>query len=448
MRATGNSPIRGRHGWAAWVCFAFFAFAGTGFAEVRVSLPLEGHYRPGRYMPVIVYSSDTSDVTLSAEGAIPTVVEGPTPSGGRIVPILMLSSAANEIRWSTGAAAGTAPTPLRALTARERLVGVERADMLAPGALFGSAVVLKIVLPDEPLSGAPAVWEALDAALLERDTLGRLAWVRDLSAGGTILGYRLNGSVEGSGDAAADRAGWEAMDGWSILRPGIAGPATAGYSEAAYRPTWGWEPGRPEAYRHRVLLAAGVFVLLSCAALLPARPRARIAALGILVVLSLIVVFIWRRSGPSLAEARGEVIVRSGDAWQEDRWLYQQAIEPTDWMLRWDGMTRPVLLGRRHHETIGLTLWSDRDGGLSYRYHLPPGGVMAFMSRRWREAPPSSPPPLLPSVSSTEPTVVPVGQSRLRDLVQQLYLGRGDWIEGMIDDDASWGTIVVRRGGG
>src|SRR4051812_14535153 len=50
---------------------------------VRISFPLEGHYRVGRYMPVRVAAAAArpgASITLAADGAVPTELE---PGGGK-----------------------------------------------------------------------------------------------------------------------------------------------------------------------------------------------------------------------------------------------------------------------------------------------------------------------------------------------------------------------------
>src|SRR4051812_29896390 len=61
-------------------------FVSVGTARAGVSLPLQGYYRPGRFMPVRV----AGDVRLSGDSIVETTVEG---GGERVAPVLVRTGA-------------------------------------------------------------------------------------------------------------------------------------------------------------------------------------------------------------------------------------------------------------------------------------------------------------------------------------------------------------------
>src|SRR5688572_8116356 len=117
--------------------------AGPLHAQVELSFPLEGFFRPGKYMPVRYGARNSPHSTgllyLSAAGAVSTriVLENGQASG--IAPFLPVESALGELRWQfrpdvrglaklihkeSGAPFGQSMTSLRALLSEQRLVGL------------------------------------------------------------------------------------------------------------------------------------------------------------------------------------------------------------------------------------------------------------------------------------------------------------------------------------
>jgi hypothetical protein len=129
-------------------------------AQPSVSFPLEGRFRPGKYMPVRVTMPGTSGeharspVRLSADGAVTTELEvsGPTDV---VVPWLLVSESPHGAAWSApGSASTPLPVELRPLNEGERLVGLAGAEPGAARAVFRFTRVVPVRLdPSDPLPG-------------------------------------------------------------------------------------------------------------------------------------------------------------------------------------------------------------------------------------------------------------------------------------------------------
>src|SRR5438876_9507657 len=61
-------------------------------ADVSISLPLQGYYREGRYMPVHIHTAEptTGTIRLSATGAADTVLSVSNTTVDVILPMLVL----------------------------------------------------------------------------------------------------------------------------------------------------------------------------------------------------------------------------------------------------------------------------------------------------------------------------------------------------------------------
>src|SRR5258706_13141859 len=94
---------------------ALLLAAPGAHAAVTVSLPFEGRFEPGRFMPVRVnIANEPHDVLLHADGAVTTRLES-GPDGEKIIPILTVSESLKELQSD-----GSAPVRLRALVENER----------------------------------------------------------------------------------------------------------------------------------------------------------------------------------------------------------------------------------------------------------------------------------------------------------------------------------------
>src|SRR3954454_23095034 len=100
-------------------------------AGIDVTTPLGTYYQPGRYLPVRVQLSGgpAADVTIRADGVVPTVVSADALAGGQAVmaPSRPVTGAATQLEVSApGHASRTAP--LVRVPEGERLVAVVGSD--------------------------------------------------------------------------------------------------------------------------------------------------------------------------------------------------------------------------------------------------------------------------------------------------------------------------------
>src|ERR1041384_660037 len=142
--------------------------------HIQVTLPLQGHYRPGQYMPVrLAGTSDraTAHATLRIDGTdlLPLVLPIPNSQVDAIVPLLALRVPILQIKWTI---ADDPPhlvrAPLHLLAEDERLVGFTAIDLAFARPLFPGRRIIPISLdPIDPLPGPPAAWEALNAVVFD-----------------------------------------------------------------------------------------------------------------------------------------------------------------------------------------------------------------------------------------------------------------------------------------
>jgi hypothetical protein len=401
------------------------ALAGSARAEVEVVLPLGGYYQPGRYVPVRVRvtSGLAAEVTLSAAGAVPTVVPGEALAGGRVatVPWLPVTGAATELRAT---AAGHPPRliSLTRVLEAERLVAVTggEADLAAARKLFPGKRVLPVIVQHVG-EGTPAAWEALDAAVL--DHMPESRHVTALSAAGVTLAVRAAG-------APRDGWPWELRGGYWVLPAARAGPSGAIVSDA-YDPPQMWNPGRPAPVRRAAVTGLVVFALLATGLSL-LRPRWAAAAVVVGSAAACVAAAAWRRGLSPVMEANGAVIVTSDALTRRDDWIYRRHLEPADGAIAApadDVLLKPAFASARQIGRTGITLRAGAPGEPPlFTYRLEPGWTLAFRTTR-----------LAPARWPGEP-VKPV-TTPLRELAP-LYLLPGRVIAGQLPDALPEGTGI------
>jgi hypothetical protein len=400
--------------WIEPVPFAHFRFAClmvlllvTQITLGAVRLPLDGYFRPGQCMPVLIEANHTG-LTIRADGIVPTEV-----AAGRngIVPVLVPGSSAGTIE-------GTA---LRPLGPNERLVGFTAEPFELARELFPGATIIPVRLdPSRPLPGPALAWEALDAVIL--DSAPDPAQLPDLLATGIDIAVR--------SDAAPDaRWPWQRFgDAW-VLRVESSGPDGVIAGPPAYLPAMSWQSGTPAALRRRIVLAGAVVALLVLSTLL-IRSRAGIALTLLAAVLGCAAIEYWRRAQPEFRRADGNIIVARGALAVVDQWTYLSAVTDT----RERSTSRPVLFDPAQAQRIQLALACEADGSMRWHCALPRGNRLALLARRVRVV--------------VETAVLPdPAQSPLYDLARQLYLRSGDRIVGAVPapvaPDERWMGILI-----
>ena len=227
-----------------------------------------------------------------------------------------------------------------------------------------------------------------------------------------------------------------------VLRYEPGGPRTAAFNEAAYLPTYSWEPGWPAILRRRIVLFAALFVVV---AMLVALWRSRLAMplLIVAVVAAVAVLGYWRKWQSPVLQAWGDVVV-SDDPWvQRDRWLYQTSPDAIDSGFLWEGLCHPVFADAGQLERSGMSLRCGADGRpVLFAYHLGAGARICFLARTLVAGDQAG----AASDAVTSP---------LRGVVQSMYLARGDALAGQImpagpanESAEVWPAALVRRSTG
>lgn len=391
---------------------------GMGQGAVTVSLPTEGHYRPGRYLPVRIEGATSTDsIKLLGNGTVPTEIDHPQ-STNFTVPWLIASDSIPDARWQL-ADGQSHPVKLRALAADERLVGFAGTAPESLEFLFPNNTIVPVRLEESrPLLEPAEAWECLDGVVLSASAAARVdeAHRSALLAGGTIIAVRSDAQPD-------DHWPWKLEGGYWILRYAPAGPQSI-VEPAAYGPTYGWERGWPESFRRRVVFAAVLFCILSLATLLWRSRWAVPAFVAISLVFALIFATWYGRQSPMLLLESG-VRVDSGPISQLDLWMWQSTVRATDSSFPCVGLTHPYLGTLKQIEQTNLRLICRPDGRPeSFTSRLEPAQSLAFLSRRVQQGLPPA-------------NLGPATPDSLR-FASDLYITPGDRIEGQYS--ASFGA--------
>jgi hypothetical protein len=351
-----------------------------------ISLPLNGYYRLGRYMPV-QFQGDSSELRWTADGAITTQIHGAT---GGIAPFLIVQSPVGNAPFAQ---------PLHELGADEKLVGVV-GEIKSPEHLFPDAKVIPIPLTTYPLPGPTAAWQSLDALVLTWQDMAGLSMETKAAflAGGTTLAA--------AGPTAPDTQwAWHQEKEFWVLRAPAAISAAA--SDDAYQPLTGWTPGQSGTFRRDVVVLAAVFTILMIAA---AKMKSiwTAAAAVILAGMSVIFLPVWERLQTPMATGVGTVQM-DGPTVSFDTWVFQHALKDNDAMQPFAGLAFPILPA--HGGPDGMTLICDGVGHpMEFHYRLAAERAAAFV---YKAVSPSQSPQAL-STPATSP---------LRLLLPSLYAG-------------------------
>src|SRR5690242_13789758 len=77
-------------------------------AGAEVSLPLVGHYRPGKFIPIRVTHGGTGEIRISAPGCVTTVIENPGETEV-VAPFLAVSDSLTTVQVTNAPPAGMKP---------------------------------------------------------------------------------------------------------------------------------------------------------------------------------------------------------------------------------------------------------------------------------------------------------------------------------------------------
>ena len=403
-----------------------------GFAQVTVSLPSQGYYRPGKFFPVRIAGDDrTGAIELKASGVVSTAIDG-LQKTQVCIPMLAETASAGGLRWvSADGVEHPVAGELRPLGDREVLVGVAGGDEGSAQALLpGKRLVILPIDSGGELLEPPSAWELLDGLMLGASEAAQLSdrQIERLLAAGTVIAVR-------SPTAPAARWPWKKVGENWVLQHELAGPSS-GIDADAYGPTYDWDRGWPRSFRSGLFGIASVFVILAVAISLWRSRFAVWAFAAFCVLASGVVGFAFRQQSPVRAQKLG-VAIRGQGLIQYDLWSWESCIRETRTSFPAQAVTHPIFGSLSQEVQLEPRLVSHSDGQPDrLEFHLKPGESVAMLTRIVR--PGEDFPALQPA------------EARWIDFVRGQYLRASDEIAGQtLVREPSTGelipTVVVDR---
>jgi hypothetical protein len=385
-------------------------------ADIAISFPLEGHYRPGRYMPVhVVGSAAGRDITLQSEGSLPLILSAGTGSIDVTAPWLTVSPLLQHAVWIDNSEHPLAAT-FEPLADYQRLVGMAGIDMDQARTIFTNGEIVPARLDvTNPLPGPVAAWESLDGLLLDENSAARVTdnQLRTLLAAGTTVAIRSERKPGGAWPWKQSGAFWVVshprMGPQSLVEPG------------AFGPTYGWVRGIPWDARRRALLAGVIVcVLLIGAALLPAslpfrhwktkrpplqpspgvagegertipsssRSQGGVLAIAVVAVSTSLLWIAWQRHLQPIDTMSAQVVAESGSLTEHDRWTWISSPVALDSTFAAGGLTHPIFFTHLQIDRTQMrVVCAGNDQPISFRFHLEPQSTVAFDSATMDDEP-------------------------------------------------------------
>jgi hypothetical protein len=423
-------------------------FTSTTHAD-SVTLPLEGYYHPGRYMPVRVIGDPVAGkpnaiVVRGVETVYATVNSRSGEKIDATVPLMSIDVQTGHLSWQWLYQAGRDVYPaLRPLGDRQRLVGyasvfAQDAAKMAGEIYPGCEAIEERLNAAQPLPGMPACWEALDLVATDGPTMQRI----DEQHISSLLGAGVAFAVKADKPPLPHWPWKRAANGWWTLRYIPAGPAAATYNARAYAPVAGITEGWAPSMRRRYLLEGCGFVVVMLLLALW-RPR-YIVVMGILVTGAVAVAMLyWHQWQRPLRAVEGKIRVVTPDMTQDDDWAFFIAPEETFSRNRWVDTMKLVLPapGALQGMEARVECFSNGDPDV-LAFNILPHGKAAVLCRHCG-----------PQASSISPN--PLNPSPLERLVKDQYLTPGDTIVGQLPASPlisesyfpleQWPAIVIRR---
>ena len=413
----------------AWVIGLASSLAG---ADVRVSLPLDGYYRIGRYAGLTIDSQPAKQLKIQAEGIISLEIDaGDEPVHGNY-PLLILDKPADSVAVTADGATTSIAFPLRPLGENERLVGVigSTADDRAKE-VFPDKTVIPIRLnQNKPFAGAPAVYDALDAVIASEPAAIDEQIIRHLLPAGTIFSVR-------SSDPPDKTWPWLKQGEWWTLRYDALGPSST-FGESVYGPIASVPTGALRLTRVMVVLLALLFAIFVLgASLLP-----RIALWPVVVVIVASAFWTFHRFDaqlPSLREADGGIVTLTPTFRQTDSWTFQRSVRPMHGPASFNAITRPMLTSAEQARAMDLTLICGPDGSPYLFYgKVTPHSPMVYMTRS------------VNPIGDDKTVPIATTASPLRTIAEDHYLVPGARIAGEGPQERSfigyiqrWPTVII-----
>jgi hypothetical protein len=383
-------------------------------AEDTISLPLQGYFRPGQYVPVLVAARGEA-LVIGGDGVLPTEV---APSAQPlVVPVLITSAGAREV------GAGAQRLALRKLHTDDALVG--HTGALPPqdlSSLLPERNVIAVQLEAALVRASPpVVWDVLDAIVLDAADVDAPKLGGFLAAG-TVVVVR--------GDSSPDKFWpWQRTEvGW-VMRVDAAGPRDALVGEAGYPPM---PHARSRDRVSFVMQTAVVFVLVALGSmLLPARHVAK--GLVVVALLGAGGFSVMLAQLPQLPAGGGDVwVVHAERLLQRDGWAWYGSNFGGSDERPFPDLTYPILADAEGPDRAGLRLrWSAEPRTRRFTFTLAPHASLGFFSRTIEPAPARDP--------------RPVRATPLMPLVNALYLKDGYEVSGMHYRHDEPGVVVLSR---
>ena len=360
------------------IVLGLLLFPGPSRADISVSLPLDGFYRPGRYMPVRLSRSGSScsaAIKLEARGAVPTQLElrNATPV---IVPLLIVSDTSPALHITADLSGAPPDLPLRALNDAQRLVALGGESMETARTLFPrqTIVPIELDLSDSLLQPAQA-WESLDAVILSEAAAARLTdqQIEILAGAGVLLAVHASQPPD-------HRWPWRETSGFWVLRYDPAGPRSA-LEPVAYLPTYSWVRGSPSSFRGTIVFIAVLFSILSSVVTLWRSKWAVALFLGLCAAAVTGIAGWYSRQSP-MRKLSGGVVVLTPAITQYDLWNWRSPIRVAHDSLPMAGLTRPALDSIRQIDDSKLSLQCRPNGQpFAFDFELNRDQSLAFVTR-------------------------------------------------------------------
>ncbi|HTL28303.1 MAG TPA: hypothetical protein VL282_03745 [Tepidisphaeraceae bacterium] len=359
-------------------------------ASLQLSLPAQGYYRSGQYMPVLIRGGE-GELTLRADGAVPTRIHRDKNAPDVIVPLLMMRSEAREVMGSIGDAS-VRTGPLHALDPRERIVGTTGADAAIAADLFPGERIISIPIDRQFPAPAPypAAWDLLDAVVLEQSPQSLLKNIDVLAEMGV--------SIAVHADQPPDKIWpWKTVGTYQVYRPIIHAPDFPMVDESYYVSTSGWNPGEELPVRQLVVLTAVLISVLAIgAALLPRRWN--VIAIGAISALGVAAANIFFPT-PEPPSMRGDITIVNPDRTRQiDSWSYHRTWQQSNpFRVGFGDLCYPAPASDTQVEQSKIVLRCKETGGpQGFDLELPARHTIAMMHRFVSE--PMDPPAVEPEI--------------------------------------------------
>ena len=432
-----DNPWTSAAQWAASVVVVLLWLGPPALGDTTVSFPTDGHYRPGRYLPVRVQgAAGRGTLTFAGRGMVSTQVSD-ADTNDVLLPWLPVADVIDEAHWQSGDGADHPLTVrFRALGADERLVAFAGTPTDAGQLLFPGNTTVPVTLDTaRPLLDPVEPWECLDAVVLSAAAAARVDETHRVAllAAGTAIAVRSSARPD-------DGLPWVRVGDYWVARYAPAGPASI-VEPDAYSPTYEWERGWPARFRHAVFFAAVLFCILAMAVPLW-RSRWAAPAFLALAALSGAAFAAWYARQSPMLERTCAIRFENAGVTQFDLWTWLSPVRPADGSFPAAALTRPAFATSHQPEQIGVRLMCSADGRPErFTFHLEPGQSLAMCSRELRVGA-ATPPPGLARASRP-----------FADFAEALYGGRDARIEGQYTARGGGAgpdavpVIVVRRAG-